>query len=105
MDRDIVTDMLEGLGPNLLRLKLLDCNITGSWKQILLCIQQHNLQLDELEIDGADRDWMWNPAVYEGITEVRLGVEGLLHARENMLEDEESIELGLEYDSQSELDA
>jgi hypothetical protein len=105
MDRDIMTDMLEGLGSNLRRLKLLDLEIWGSWKQILLCIQQHNLQLDELEIDGADRDWMWNSAVYEGTTEVRLEVARLLQARENMLKDDDSIELGLEYDSQSELDA
>jgi hypothetical protein len=68
-------------------------------------IQQHNLHLHELEIDGANRDWIWSPAVYEGTTEVRLEVVGLLQARENMLKDDDSIELGLEYDSQSELDA
>jgi hypothetical protein len=33
-----VTDMLEGLGPTLRRLKISDCVITGSWKQILLSI-------------------------------------------------------------------
>jgi hypothetical protein len=105
MDRDIMTDMLEGLGSNLRRLKLLDLEIWGSWKQILLCIQQHNLHLHELEIDGADREWLWNTAVSGGTTKVRSEVEKLLQRRGNMLEDGESIELGLEYDSQSELDA
>lgn len=81
MDRDIMTDMLKGLGPTLRRLKLAECAIWGAWKQILLCIQQHALQLEELHISGAGRGWLGKTKVYEGADRVRSGVARLLQAR------------------------
>jgi hypothetical protein len=95
-----MTDMLEGLGPRLRRLKLSECAIWGSWKQILLCIQQHALQLDKLQISGTDRNWLGKSRVYKGTTRVRLGVARLLRAREKMYQNPDIYEP----DFQSELD-
>jgi hypothetical protein len=85
-----MTDMLEGLGSTLRRLKISDCAITGSWKQILLSIQQHALQLDELQISGTDREWMGDSVMYKGVIGVRSGVIELLQIREEMIQIGES---------------
>jgi hypothetical protein len=79
MKPDIMIGMLENLGPTLCRLKILNCNITGSWKRILLSIQQHALQLDRLHI-GRNHYAFKRPMVYQGVTEVRLGVAECIHA-------------------------
>jgi hypothetical protein len=90
MRQDIMTDLLEELGPTLRRLKLSECNIVGSWKQILLSIQQHTLQLDDLHISGTKRSWLKETVKYKGIFNVRLGLARLLQEREDMLQDVES---------------
>jgi hypothetical protein len=81
-----MTDLLEGLGPTLRRLKISDCIITGSWKQILLCILQHAPQLGELQISGTDREWLDDSVVYEGVVDVRSGIIELLQVREEMVQ-------------------
>lgn len=78
VSHDTITDLLENLGPTLRRLKLFECKIYGSWKQILLSIQLHTLKLEELEIRGTKRSWMKETAAYKGITNVRSGVAKLL---------------------------
>jgi hypothetical protein len=81
-----MTDLLEGLGPTLRRLKISDCIITGSWKQILLCILQHAPQLGELQITGTDREWLDDSVVYKGVVDVRSGIIELLQVREEMVQ-------------------
>jgi hypothetical protein len=72
--------MLENLGPALRNLKIVDSGITDSWMRILLSIQQHALQLGRLHIGSTYYAWMKNTLVYQGITEVRLGIEGCIQA-------------------------
>jgi hypothetical protein len=80
-----IVDLLQDLGSSLCSLKILDCNIAGSWKQILLCIQQYALRLDKLQISGTGREWLGGSVVYNGIAGVRLGVIELLQVREEMV--------------------
>jgi beta-phosphoglucomutase-like phosphatase (HAD superfamily) len=82
MHRDVMTDMLEGLGSTLRRLEITDCYIFGSWKHILLTIQQHAAKLEKLNISTIWRSWLEGSVEYEGIDEVRSGVEKLLQARQ-----------------------
>jgi hypothetical protein len=82
MHRDVMTDMLEGLGSTLRRLEITDCYIFGSWKQILLSIQQHAAKLEKLNISTIWRSWFEGSVEYEGIDGVRSGVEKLLQARQ-----------------------
>lgn len=81
LSRGTVTDLLEDLGPTLRRLKISKCEITGSWKQVLLSIQQHNLELDELIVSTTKRPWWTGTAAYKSITNVRSGVAKLLQDR------------------------
>jgi hypothetical protein len=90
MDRDAMTDMLEGFGPTLRRLEISDCAITGSWMQILLSIQQHALQPGHLHIKDTARDWMGSSMVYNSVTDVRSGLIRLLQIREGMIQNGES---------------
>ncbi|KAH0283600.1 hypothetical protein M436DRAFT_62144 [Aureobasidium namibiae CBS 147.97] len=78
MSHDTITDLLEDLGPTLCRLKISECKIYGSWKKILLTIQQHTLKLDQLNISGAKRSWFKDTVAYKGSTNVRSGVARLL---------------------------
>jgi hypothetical protein len=90
MERRDVTDMLGGLGSTLRRLDVSGCSIWVSWKQVMLCIQQHCFRLDRLRIGGGNkRRWLSKSMLYEGSTEVRLGVAELLQARKDMYEIDE----------------
>jgi hypothetical protein len=86
MCHELMTDLLKSLGPTLCRLKMSRCNIAGSWKQILLSIQQHALQLDKLHIEGNARMFFQGTVEYECTTNVRMGVAGLLQFGEDMAE-------------------
>jgi len=82
---DTITELMKNLGPILCRLKIFNCNIAGSWKKILLSIQQHTLKLEELDISGTRRSWLKDAAPHKGITNVRSGIAKLLQNREDML--------------------
>lgn len=104
MPQNVMTDLLKNLGPTLCRLELANCDITGSWKQILLSIQQHTLKLEQLRISGTRRFWLEGVAAFKGITNVRSGVERLLQTREEMFQDKES-EPDFDYTSYLESDS
>lgn len=78
-----LADILQNLGSTLRFLSISGCQIYGSWKQVLLRIQQHALQLDYLHINGSKRTWMEDAVEYKGTESVRLGLEKLLRARDD----------------------
>ncbi|KAG9524695.1 hypothetical protein KCV07_g1806, partial [Aureobasidium melanogenum] len=77
-----MTDLLVALGPKLRRLVIYRCDIVGSWKQILISIQQNTTQLDYLEICyGGLISWS-GVREYKGATAIRLGLEDMIRAHE-----------------------
>lgn len=78
---ETMVSLLEKLGPTLRRLTLL-CEIIGSWKEVLVSIQQNANQLDRLRIYASFDvpSWLKGLKSFNSITAVRSGLENLLEA-------------------------
>ncbi|KAH0381229.1 hypothetical protein KCU92_g7126, partial [Aureobasidium melanogenum] len=77
-----MTDLSESLGSTLRCLTIDCCNISGSWREILMSIQQNCLQLGYLFIHDDNLALSRFPKVYRGVTAVRSGLEELLEAEQ-----------------------
>ncbi|KAH0025339.1 hypothetical protein KCU78_g4759, partial [Aureobasidium melanogenum] len=77
---DDLIKLLKGLRPTLRRL-IVSSQITGSWKEIFLFMQEDAFQLDYLSIDCLVLPWSYEPKEYTGTTADRLGLEQLLQEK------------------------
>ncbi|KAG9522950.1 hypothetical protein KCU93_g6765, partial [Aureobasidium melanogenum] len=89
MTQKAMIDLSRNLGSTLRRLTISCCDISGSWGEILVSIQQNCDQLNYFFISAKDLSWLRYPTTYrtyEGTTAVRLGLEGLVQAEQREAE-------------------
>lgn len=78
-----MTGLMERLGSTLRRLHIGCCDMTGSWREVLLSIQQNSSQLDYLLIGDGRISWLRPWRVHQGSTAVRSGLEEMLQAEQD----------------------
>ncbi|KAG9663903.1 hypothetical protein KCU95_g7668, partial [Aureobasidium melanogenum] len=89
MSQKAMTDLLESLGSTLRCLAITCCDMAGSWREVVVSIQQNCSQLDYLQISDGRTPWLRSWKAYEGTTAVRSGLEKMLRAEQGAAEDSE----------------
>lgn len=92
MSQKAMTDLLESLGSTLRRLSIGCCDMTGTWREVVVSIQQNCSQLDYLQIFDGRTTWLRPWKAYEGTTAVRSGLEELLQAEQDAAEEDSNDE-------------
>ncbi|KAH0028178.1 hypothetical protein KCU78_g3716, partial [Aureobasidium melanogenum] len=78
-----MTKLMIALGPTLRCLIVKNCFISGSWKEILVSIQQYAVQLDYFEFEDGVPLPSGTKITYDGASAIRSGFEKMLQALES----------------------
>ncbi|KAH0271476.1 hypothetical protein KCU91_g7350, partial [Aureobasidium melanogenum] len=84
MSQKATTDLLESLRSTLRRLTIGCCDVVGSWREILVSIQQNSSRLDYLEIYDGILSWLQQWGSFRGTTAVQSGLEKMLQAEQDV---------------------
>ncbi|KAH0362926.1 hypothetical protein KCU65_g7735, partial [Aureobasidium melanogenum] len=84
LNQKTMTDLVKSLGSTLRRLTIGCCDMVGSWKEVLICIQQNAPQLDYFQMYDSRITWLRScRGPYEGTTAVQSGLEKMLQAEQD----------------------
>ncbi|CAD0109440.1 unnamed protein product [Aureobasidium uvarum] len=90
ISQQTMTNLVENLGPTLRRLCICSCDLDGSWKEVLVALQQYALQLENLQISGSRQPWPDTLVVSRGITGVRLAIDKMLRVEQRAVSDRDA---------------
>lgn len=83
MNQKAMTGLMESLGSTLRRLTTCCCHMAGSWREVLLSMQNNSSQLDYLSVSDPRIPWLNPWKAYKGTTAVRTGLEEMLQAEQD----------------------
>ncbi|KAH0337325.1 hypothetical protein KCU81_g8130, partial [Aureobasidium melanogenum] len=83
MSQKAMTGLVESLGSSLRRLTIGCCDVIGSWREVLVSIQQNSSSLDYLQIYDGRIPWLRKGERYEGTAAVQSGLEKMLQVEQD----------------------